>query len=513
MSNVAELQQENEALKGQVTHLQSYIEQLEQALMASRQQRFGPSSEKHPGQQLLIFNEAEESAAALESESIDGPGDDSADPAVITVAGHSRQKKGRKPLPEALPRIDVIHDLAESEKVCPIHGVGLQSAGEKTSEQLDIVPATVQVLRHIRKQYTCPCCENGMVTAAKPKDPVAKSQASPGTLAAIGVYKYADGLPLYRQVAMLKRIGIDLDRGTMAQWMIKSGGLIQPLINLLRDSLLDESLIHVDETPVQVLRESGKSAQSQSYMWVQASSVYSAKPVMLFDYDPSRSGRVPIRLLQDYPGAIMVDGYEGYDNVCRAGSITRLGCWVHARRKFVEAGKVSGKKGKSAKSDYALKLIGKLYKIERDIKDRSSEARHRAREDQARPIIDKLYEWLIKTRPTVPPKLALGKALQYLHNQWPRLIRYLDDGSYPMDNNRAENAIRPFVIGRKAWLFSTSVEGAKASANLYSLIETAKANDLNPYAYLKQVFTDLPNSETVEDIEALLPWNITLESQ
>ena len=511
MLNVAEIQQENAALKGQVTHLQSYIEQLEQALIASRQQRFGPSSEKHPGQQLLIFNEAEESAAALEAESLDA--DEDVDPAVIPVAGHTRKKKGRKPLPEALPRIDVIHDLPESEKICSVHGVTLEAVGEKTSEQLDIIPATVQVLRHIRKQYTCPCCENGMVTAAKLKDPIPKSQASPGTLAAIGVYKYADGLPLYRQVSMLNRIGIDLERGTMAQWMIKSGELIQPLINLLRDSLLDEAVIHVDETPVQVLRESGKSAQSQSYMWVQASGVYSAKPVILFDYDPSRSGQVPKRLLQDYRGVIMVDGYEGYDGVCRHGEIKRLGCFAHARRKFVEAGKVAGKKGKSAKSDYALKLIGKLYRIEREAKNLSSAARYQMRQDQAWPIIDKLYEWLIKTRPTVPPKLALGKALTSLHNQWPRLIRYLDDGIYPMDNNRAENATRPFVIGRKAWLFSTSVEGAKASANLYSLIETVKANNQNPYTYLKRIFTDLPNAETVEDIEALLPWNITLVSQ
>ena len=516
MQNVTELHQQNTQLKDalaakecQVTHLQSYIEQLEQALITSRQQRFGSASEQHPGQQL-IFNEAEEMAVALESTDVDGTDPDSA---VITIAAHSRQKKGRKPLPATLPRIDVIHDLPETEKVCTVHRIALIEAGEKINEQLDIIPATVQVLRHIRKQYICPCCDNGMVTAAKPIDPIPKSQASPGTLAAIGVYKYADGLPLYRQVSMLTRIGIDLDRGTMAQWMIKGGVLIQPLINLLRDSLLTEFLLHLDETPVQVLREPGKTAQSQSYMWVQASNIHADKPVILFDYDPGRSSEVPKRLLTDYRGAIMVDGYEGYDPVCRAGPITRLGCWAHARRKFVEAGKVAGKKGKTAKSDYALKLIGKLYKIERDSKELSTEARRQVRQEQSRPIIDKLYEWMIKTRPTVPPKLALGKALQYLHNQWPRLIRYLEYGSYPIDNNRAENAIRPFVIGRKAWMFATSVEGAKASANWYSLIETVKANNQNPYTYLKHVFAELPNAEMVEEFEALLPWNIVLESQ
>lgn len=221
---------------------------------------------------------------------------------------------------------------------------------------------------------------------AKPSDPIPKSNASPGTLAAIGVYKYADGLPLYRQVEILKRIGIDLDRGTMANWMIKGGVLVQPLINLLRDHLLGEAIIHLDETRVQVLKEPGKSAQSQSYMWVQASGSSARAPVILFDYDPSRSGGVPKRLLSDYSAAIMADGYEGYDGACRSGGIKRLGCWAHARRKFVEAGKVGAGKGKSAKSDYALKLIGKLYKVERDARDLSCEARYNRRQEQARPI-------------------------------------------------------------------------------------------------------------------------------
>lgn len=508
MSNVAALQQENDQLKDQVNHLQSYVEQLEQALIQSRQQRFSPSSEQSQGEQLLIFNEAEAS-----QEEADAVPANSESPGIVTVAGYSRQKKGRKPLPAELPRVNVVHDLADSEKVCTVHGVALVPAGEKTSEQLDIIPATVQVLHHIRKQYTCPCCDNGIVTAVKPKDPIPKSQASPGTLATIAVHKYADGLPLYRQTAMLNRLDIALDRGTMAQWMIKSGELMQPLINLLRDRLLTEPILHLDETPVQVLRESGKPATSQSYMWVQATTADAKHPVVLFDYDPSRSGLVPKRLLSDYQGTIMVDGYEGYDAVCREQSLLRLGCWAHARRKFVEAGKVAGKKGKSAKSDYALKLIGKLYRIEKEIRDLTPDQRQQIRQQQSRPVIDKLNDWLSQTRPTVPPKLALGKALTYLHNQWPRLIGYLQDGHYPIDNNRVENAIRPFVIGRKGWLFSASTEGVKASANLYSIIETVKANNQNPYTYLKQVFTDLPNAETVEQIEALLPWNISSENQ
>ncbi len=517
MHNAAELAQQNTQLKAalaakesQVGHLQSYVEQLEQALILSRQQRFNPSSEKNLGQQLLIFNEAEESVEATDADAAPAQDEDSA---TVAIAGYHRKQKGRKPLPAHLPRVDVVHDLPESEKVCTVHGVALVPAGEKTSEQLDIIPATVQVLHHIRKQYTCPCCDNGMVTAAKPKDPIPKSQASPRTLATIAVYKYADGLPLYRQTNMLNRLDIELDRGTMAQWMIKSGELIQPLINLLRDRLLTESIVHLDETPVQVLRESGKPATSQSYMWVQATPAEAGCPMVLFDYDPSRSGLVPKRLLADYQGAIMVDGYEGYNSVCRAESIIRLGCWAHARRKFVEASNAAGKKGKSAKADYAIKLIRKLYRIEKATRDLPPDQRHQIRQQQARPVIDKIHDWLKQTKPTVPPKLALGKALTYLHNQWPRLIGYLEDGNYPIDNNWVENAIRPFVIGRKGWLFSTSTEGAKASANLYSIIETVKANNQNPYTYLKQVFTDLPNAETVDQIEALLPWNINSENQ
>lgn len=227
----------------------------------------------------------------------------------------------------------------------------------------------------------------------------------------------------------------------------------------------------------------------------------------LFDYDPIRSNTVPSRLLQGYRGALIVDGYEGYSAVCKHNPLIRLGCWAHARCQFTEAKCAAGKKGNSPKADYALKLMGKLYALEKTFQDVSPDERYVQRQAQAKPLVEKLHHWLIQALSGVPPKTALDKALHYLNTQWPRLITYLDDGCYPIDNNRAENAIRPFVLGRKNWLFCQSEKGANASANLYSLVETAKANGVEPYQYLKHIFSELPNAHSLEDIEALLPWH------
>jgi transposase len=303
----------------------------------------------------------------------------------------------------------------------------------------------------------------------------------------------------------LGRFGIEMNRTTLANWMVRCGELVQPLINRFEEYLLDAPFIHMDETPVQVLNEPGKSAKSKSYMWVRSAGPPNNR-VILFNYDASRSGAVPKRLLADYQGALMVDGYEGYQPVCRKQGLVRLGCWVHARRKFIDVGKAS--KNKNSQAVYAIKLIAKLYAIEKSLAQASPEARYQGRLEKSKPVIDKLKHWLDDIRPKVAPKTTLGKALYYLDHQWPRLIGYLQDGLYPIDNNPVENAIRPFAIGRKNWLFSASVAGAKSSANLYSLIETAKANGLEPYAYLKRVFAELPNAKSFDDVDQLLPENI-----
>lgn len=501
MQTRAELEKENAQLRQNESQYKITIESkdhlieiLKEALILDAHRKFAKTSESLRSLQSELFNEAEFDSV-LEPELAD------TDEATVEVPAHTRKRGGRKALSADLPRIEVVYDLSDDEKVCD-QGHALKQISEKTSEQLDIIPMKVQVIRHIRKQYACPCCEGVLKLASKPKQPIEKSQASSGLLAYIAVSKYADSLPLYRQSTILSRFGIDINRATLANWMIHCGELVQPLINRFEEQVLAQPIIHMDETPVQVLNEKGKPAESKSYMWVRHAGPPDQR-ITLFDYDPSRSGSVPRRLLGGYAGALMLDGYEGYALVCKEQGLTRLGCWVHARRKFVDVSRASKKKNSQAA--YAIKLIAKLYAIEKANKDANAEDRYQARLENAKPIIDKLRQWLDETKPKMPPKSLLGKALQYLDKQWPRLIAYLEDGQYPIDNNPVENAIRPFAIGRKNWLFSASVNGAKASANLYSLIETAKANGLEPYAYLRRVFTELPNAQNYNDVEKLLP--------
>lgn len=301
---------------------------------------------------------------------------------------------------------------------------------------------------------------------------------------------------------------IEIARATMATWMVRCGDLVQPLINLLRDKLLEAPVVHCDETVAQVLKEPDKTPQSKSYMWVQVAELQENQRIILFDYAASRSGSVPVRLLEGFRGYLQTDGYEGYAAIGRQPDITSQGCWAHARRKFDEAIKGQKDPKKTGKAHAGLALIQKLYRIEREIKESPPNDKKHLRQQRSIPILDQLRQWLERSLPQAPPKSLLGKALRYLHNQWDKLVRYCDEGYLRMDNNLAENAIRPFVVGRKAWLFSNSQKGARASANLYSLVETAKACGLEPYAYLKEVFARLPAVKTVNDIEQLLPWNI-----
>jgi transposase len=510
MQNTSEIIQENIKLKEIISenkkiisNKNNRIQLLEDYIRSLNQKQFGSSSEKLETIQADLFVEAEdddEISVKTEAESTEA--DDT-----VTVAAHQR-KKHRVSIPANLPRVEIVHDLPDDQKVCPHDGSALKQIGFESHEQLDVIPAKIQVLYHKRLKYACPCCEGFLITASKPAQPIEKSIASPGLLASVATQKYVDALPLYRQTEIFKRIGIELDRTTLANWMVKCGQLVQPLINLIHERMLEQNIIHADETRVQVLNEPGRAAETQSFMWVLRSTTPTCAAV-LFQYEPTRSGKAAENLLRDYKGALMVDGFSGYNGVCEKNHIHRLGCWAHARRKFVDAQKMQPK-GKTGKSDQALAYIQQLYRIESDIKEKTSLEKFATRQQQSKPIIDKLKIWLDKSIAHSPPESAIGKALFYLHEQWPRLIRYLDDGDYPIDNNPAENTIRPFVVGRKNWLFSASQKGATSSANLYSLIETAKANGLEPYVYLKKIFTDLPNATSVEDVENCLPWNCKL---
>lgn len=501
MKSADEILLENESLKETIQQKNSRIKILEDYIKALKQKQFGASSEKQEIIQAeMVFTEVESCSETDEPAQADAFENE-----ITVVAEHTRKKK-RVSIPKELPRVDVIHDLPDTEKFCPHDGAALKQIGSETHDQLDIIPATIQVLHHIRLKYACPCCEEHLITAQKPAQPIEKSIASPGLLAFIATQKYVDALPLYRQVESFKRIGIELDRSTLADWMQKCGLLLQPLINLIHDKILEQKYLHMDETIVQVLNEPNKTAQSQSYMWVLRSTLPTCSAV-LFHYESTRSGSVPSLLLRDFNGALMVDGYAGYNAVCTKNGFIRLGCLAHARRKFIEAQQVQPK-GKVGKADQGLAFIQSLYRIEQTLKDKGTHEKFIARQQQSQPILDKLKEWLEKSLPTTPPQTPIGKALNYLHNQWSHIINYVRDGDYPIDNNAAENAIRPFVIGRKNWLFSASQKGAVSSANLYSVIETAKANGLEPYAYLKRIFTELPNAKTLGQIENLLPWNL-----
>ena len=482
-----------EQLDAQKRGYQEQLDRLQEAINQLLQRQYGPSSEKAPDEQMRLFNEPEQLADEAEQ--------------AIDVPAHQRGRGKRKPLPDHLPRLEMVHDLSDEEKQCRC-GRQLTPIGEEVSEQLDIVPAKIRVIRNIRRRYACKGCEETVRTAALPPQPIPKSNATAGLLAHITVAKYQDALPLARQEKMFRRIGADIPRATLAGWMIKVGVLVQPLINLLREQLLAYDVMGMDETPVQVLKEAGRRPSSQSYIWVQRGGPPD-KPVVLFHYDPSRGQSVAKELLTDYRGHLQTDGYEVYEAIAGARpEIHLVGCFAHARRKFFEADKAQGKRGSSGKAKMGLSMIQKLYGIEQSVRDQAPEERHRQRQERARPVLEKLRVWAEKSLDEVLPSSLTGKALAYLLGQWPKLIGYLEDGRIPIDNNATERAIRPFVIGRRNWLFSDTPKGAAASANLYSLIETAKANGLEPYHYLRHVFKELPATDSVEKIEALLPFNL-----
>lgn len=479
---------ERESNKGRIVHLEE-----ENALL--RQRLFGRKSEQTTDlatPQLALFNEAE---------SIAEPVGEDVEEEVVAPA---KRRGKRKPLPADLPRIEVIHELPEHELTCAC-GCRKHVIGEEVSEQLEIVPMQIRVIKHVRKVYGCRDCETAPVTADKPAQLIEKSMASPSVLAMLLTTKYVDGLPLHRFEKVLGRHGIDIPRQTLARWVIQCGEHFQPLLNLMRDSLLASRVIHCDETRVQVLKEPDREPSSQSWMWVQTGGPPD-KPVILFDYSTSRSQEVPTRLLDGYCGYLMTDDYAGYNALGAQDGVERLGCWAHARRKFVEAQKVQPK-GKTGRADIALKLISKLYGIEIAYKESSDEGRKKGRQDLSLKVMSELKAWVEKTLPYMTTQNALGKAVTYLANNWSKLERYVEQGYLPIDNNTAERAIRPFVIGRKNWLFNDTPKGATASAQLYSLVETAKANGQEPYAWLRHALERLPQASSVEDYEALLPWN------
>ena len=438
---------------------------------------------------------------------------DNSDDEEIEIEKHTRKKKGRKAIPEELVTKVVEHDIPESEKQCGC-GETLTRIGDESSIKIDIIPQKVDVIKNIYYKYACKCCE-GVETPGKTVKiaPVAPTilgtcMATAGLLAYIVVSKFCDALPLYRQEKIFERFGLPISRVNMANWLIKGSKKLNPLLIYLQMELRSGPSMNIDETRVQVFREPGRKNSSFSQMWVYRGGA-PCSPVILFDYKPTRSGKEPLEVVGDYKGYIQADDFSAYKVFEKNEHIILLGCWAHCRRKFDEVLKAAKNKEKikTGKAEKALSYIRKLYAIEKRCRenDLTFDQIKTERQKYSKPILVEFKKWLDEKSLTVVPDGKLGKAIGYTLKNWPKLIGYVEEGYLSIDNNPAENAIRPFVLGRKNWMFSGSPRGADASALYYSLIETAKVNNYDPYYYLRYIFEQIPLIKDGKEYKNLLP--------
>lgn len=455
--------------------------------------------------QLWLFNEAEAH--------IEDPKPDKEES--VPVAAHQRKRGTRKPLPECLERKVTVLDIPEEEKICGC-GSKLKEIRREVSEKLHFVPAQLYVERIERPIYACPTCEGtetpGKTIKMMPMPPqlITHGIATPSLVSCIIMDKFADALPLYRQSKIWERVGIDISRANMSRWILEAAKHCQPLYDRLLSSAVASTVINMDETPVQVLKEPERQDDQTSYMWVMCTR--EPAPVRLFHYDPSRGHQVAENLLEGFQGYLQTDGLVGYKLIGRKEGIVHVSCLAHIRRKFADVIKTSGKNRKHGVADTVIDLISKIYQREKMLRSAHPKLNREnflhERRESLTPIFSKLHDLIEEYLPQTPPKTNLGKALNYAHNQWSDMLRFLEHEDMTPDNNIAENAIRPFVIGRKNWLFAGSPRGAKASALFYTLIETAKANELNPQKYLDYVLERIVEYADFPDvIEQLLPWN------
>jgi transposase len=485
------LTEENERLLG-------YVRLLKKHLYGSRSEKI-PAAD--PDQRAFgFFDEAASPAPDPESPE-DKPEESSSETPGI------QKKGGRRPLPQHLPREQVIHDLCAADKVCGC-GHDMHKIGEETSQQLDYVPASLRVIEHVRYKYGCKACEGTVRLAPNPLVPLPKSMATPGLLAHVLVSKFQDHLPLYRQSAMWKRLNIDLSRATLGNWVMDCGDLLSPLVNLLKQEIITSDYIQADETTVQVLAEDNRKATTKSYMWLYLTG-RKDKKCIVYDYQPTRESKNATHFLTGFKGYLQADGYAGYNAISSKSAVTRLGCWAHARRKFVEVMIMAN--SKTGKAAEAVQTIKKLYDIEAAIKNFPPGDIKQRRLEKAKPILDTFKTWLTTYKDQTLPKSPLGQAISYSLNQWTELTRYLDDGRLEIDNNAAERSIRPFAVGRRNWLFMGNVAGANSAATIYSLIETCKANDVNPYEYLRLCPDAYSINAAGKLTRSLLPWNCQID--
>jgi transposase len=496
LNNIEKLQEiiikqaeENSSQKEEIKYLKEKLDYL-------IRQQFSSKSEKIDSTQANLFtvDDSEESIVVEEDEEIE-----------ITF---KRKKGGRTSPSKDLPRVRVEHDIDEADKICGC-GDTMHCIKELVSEQYDIVPAKFQIIQNIRFVYGCRCGAKPLTTTLAPFI-LPKTQVTASFLATVAVQKFEDALPLHRQAKIYKnRFGMPFNDTTLSRWMISASIKLIPFTDRLKERLLDNEYIQADETTLQVLNAHKGKATKKSYIWMGVG--MDKHKVVYMHYADNRRAEVATTLLGDFGGYLQTDGYAGYNSVVQANSITQLACWAHARRKFADIVKSSVSDDKSkVYAKEAVALIQKLYKVERESKDDPPDKKYLVRQEKTKPIINDIRVWLdanfFKAQELCG---AIAKAFVYLNNQFIKLCVYLEDGRLHIDNNGAENHIRPMVLGRKNWLFSTSVKGAEAIAIWYTIIETAKANGLEPYHYLKYLLTQLPYYQRDDrDIEPLLPWNV-----
>jgi transposase len=501
-------------LSSKVDELASKLAWYEEQYRLSRAQRFGPSSEQTaPFEQMHFFNEAESESSPFVAAEPDFE-------EIKTI--RSKKQKGHKDtITKVLPVETIEYRLSADDMACPQCGEALHEMKTEIRKELKVIPAQVMVTEHVRYVYSCRTCEETALTtpviaAPMPRPPIRNSLASPSMLAHIMSRKYVEAIPLYRQEQQFQRFGINLSRQTLANWVIKaSSSWLVPLYKAMHRELLKKEILHADETVLEVLREPGREASTQSYMWLYRTSRDDI-PIVLYEYTQGRAGSYPEAFLEGFTGYLHTDGYAGYHRLTEdkngvKGPVTLVGCWAHARRKYADALKALGAKESSGATAIrqGLDYCNKLFKIEEEIKDLTPAGRNERRRNEAQPLMAAYFQWAENISPGVLPKSKLGEAIGYSLKQRKHLEAFLLDGRLELSNNRAERSIKPFVIGRKNWLFSNTPKGADASAVIYSLVETAKENDLNPFPYLAYLFEQLPNvdSKDPEVLQKYLPWS------
>ena len=483
----------------QIAELKQQVEWLTEQFRLARHKQFGASSEQTDDGQLCLFNEAEQTADLTAPE-----------PEITGVKAHYRKKTRltTDKLPEDLPVEIIRHELPEEKRVCPDCGCPLHKMGEDIREELKIIPAKAVIVRHVRYIYACRHCEERsdhvpIVKAELPNPVIKGGFASPEAVAHIASQKFVMGSPLYRQEQEWAQNGILLSRQTMSNWLVKAcEDWLEPIYEEMRRRLCGHQVLHADETTLQVLREDGKSAQSKSYMWLYRTSGEAERQIVLYDYQRDRKHIHPEAFLKDFSGFLHADGYDGYHKL--PDRIVVVGCWAHLRRKFDEALQTLPKeKRKSSDAAKGIAYCDRLFHFEKQFALLSPQERRKKREQRSKPLTEAFFAWADSLRAL--PKSLLGKAVYYSQSQRKYLKAYLLDGRLEISNNRAENSIRPFVMGRKNWLFSNTPNGARTSAVYYSLIVSARENGLVPFEYLTNVFTQAPNRA---DIESLMPWKV-----